>query len=698
MIDSHKISFILFLILIFTFWFSLALFPVQNFDIWYHLATGRYIFQHHAIPRTDIFSCTASGVPWITHEWACQLKFYLLFRFIGINGLIIVKSLVFALTGTILFFTGTRLNCPASVSALITGIVGGAISFRAFLRPHITTWFFLAVTGLLLYGYPDKLRRIGIFILPPVFLYWSNFHSGFVFGLIWLGVVLAFRIFNRNPDHIPLRTGLLLFGSCFTAALLNFNTYHALIYPLKFWSEPLYFKYVSELRPLLTPGFEQADFFKFFLVLSILALILILLNFKRLYWEDGFIFVAFLFLAFKSVRNVPIAALMITPGLFRNIGFTLSRSERPRSGETFGSILKYIAPILITVGIFHTLYFGINLGPDGIRRPGLGVSAGKMPRNALDFLRKHGIRGNMFNTFAFGSYLIWAGYPDYKVFIDGRLFLYPQRVRADYRSILMGSRDYTDLLAKYNITYIILSYPQGRTIPGIYRKLKSSKQWMLTYWDDTSLVYLKATPENTPVIEEWKTIAINPLERKLADIDARIRLNMSQVISEAKKVLSFNPDNAGALIYLGRADALSGKWKTATGYFKRAIHIIPDRAIYHQLLAECLVRSGKPAYGEKEFEIACGLRPDDYAIPLHAGVLFHNLGKRDKAKNWYLRALKQAPDNFDVNKDLGIVAAEKHQFDVAKKYWEKALSVRPGSAGVIRNLERIRQLQTTGTK
>ncbi|HEX3375401.1 MAG TPA: hypothetical protein VHS29_00985, partial [Candidatus Acidoferrales bacterium] len=50
----------------------LALVFIRNFhigdpDIWWHLATGRWILQHRAIPMTDPFSSYGMGKPWIAY-------------------------------------------------------------------------------------------------------------------------------------------------------------------------------------------------------------------------------------------------------------------------------------------------------------------------------------------------------------------------------------------------------------------------------------------------------------------------------------------------------------------------------------------------------------------------------------------------------------------------------------------------------
>ena len=43
----------------------LALFPLHNNDLWWHLAAGRWIVEHHAVPRTDVFSWTHFLGAWV---------------------------------------------------------------------------------------------------------------------------------------------------------------------------------------------------------------------------------------------------------------------------------------------------------------------------------------------------------------------------------------------------------------------------------------------------------------------------------------------------------------------------------------------------------------------------------------------------------------------------------------------------------
>ncbi|GAG27787.1 unnamed protein product, partial [marine sediment metagenome] len=47
-----------------------------------------------------------------------------------------------------------------------------------------------------------------------------------------------------------------------------------------------------------------------------------------------------------------------------------------------------------------------------------------MPVEAVDYLLKNNLPGEIFNSYDHGSYLIYRLYPERKVYIDGRIAMY----------------------------------------------------------------------------------------------------------------------------------------------------------------------------------------------------------------------------------------------------------------------------------
>jgi len=52
--------------------FLLSLFPITDFDIWFHLTEGRLMIQDWHFPYTDVFSYSAQGAPNYPNSWASR--------------------------------------------------------------------------------------------------------------------------------------------------------------------------------------------------------------------------------------------------------------------------------------------------------------------------------------------------------------------------------------------------------------------------------------------------------------------------------------------------------------------------------------------------------------------------------------------------------------------------------------------------
>src|SRR5579885_3508678 len=68
--------------------------PSIDPDYWWHLATGRWILDHHRVPTTDPFSYTHLGQTWYAHEWLAELLIAAVNRIAGYAGDLILFSLI----------------------------------------------------------------------------------------------------------------------------------------------------------------------------------------------------------------------------------------------------------------------------------------------------------------------------------------------------------------------------------------------------------------------------------------------------------------------------------------------------------------------------------------------------------------------------------------------------------------------------
>src|SRR5580698_8182770 len=155
--------------------FVAGLRTVADFDVGWLLATGRYLVTHHEVPRTDIFSYTAYGVPWIYPPFGGALL-YLAYAVGGFAALSWVNSFACAAVTAIAVGRPRPLTCGLAILAV------PSIAFRTAPRAELFTTLFFAVYLALL----CKQRREGnapLWLLPPIMLVWVNVHSGFSAGI-----------------------------------------------------------------------------------------------------------------------------------------------------------------------------------------------------------------------------------------------------------------------------------------------------------------------------------------------------------------------------------------------------------------------------------------------------------------------------------------------------------------------------------
>ncbi|HEV8230111.1 MAG TPA: hypothetical protein VGQ86_09150, partial [Candidatus Limnocylindria bacterium] len=79
--------------------FALALAtPPGDPDTYWHLASGKWMVDHGALLRADVFSSTVSGQPYSVGEWLGEIVLYLGYLAGGWTGLVILRGLLVAVS------------------------------------------------------------------------------------------------------------------------------------------------------------------------------------------------------------------------------------------------------------------------------------------------------------------------------------------------------------------------------------------------------------------------------------------------------------------------------------------------------------------------------------------------------------------------------------------------------------------------
>ncbi len=154
-------------------------FGLIDYDYYWHVATGRWVWENGRLPQTDPFSWTFQGQDWIAHEWLFQLIIYGLFRVAGDAGAIVFAILCVASAWAIAVATGDRLGRRPLVLILLALLFGGGLVGFATPRPHLLSFLLFAAYLAVIFRarYRGRLREL--LWLAPLMVVWVNVHGGY---------------------------------------------------------------------------------------------------------------------------------------------------------------------------------------------------------------------------------------------------------------------------------------------------------------------------------------------------------------------------------------------------------------------------------------------------------------------------------------------------------------------------------------
>ena len=213
--------------------------PVQNGDIAWHLALGRWIARHGSIPLTDPFSYTAPGAPMVAHEWLAQLLYWQWTTLAGLDGLRVLHVALAGATLGLAFLSFRAAGAPPSLALLATAIFSLLVAPRFQVRPHAVNPIFGIALFTLLFHSRDALRSARIGLCAAIVALWANLHSAAVLlpALLWIWVGADFvqRLvaprppWRGDPAGGNSRRGLTTAAVCSLALLATPN--HVRLFP-----------------------------------------------------------------------------------------------------------------------------------------------------------------------------------------------------------------------------------------------------------------------------------------------------------------------------------------------------------------------------------------------------------------------------------------------------------------------------------
>ena len=647
--------------------FVLALGAFDEPDLYWHLAVGRHVAEHGAVPTTNLWSYTAPEHPFAATSWLYGLIIFLVERRAGLEGVHLLTASFVGAAFALVYATARRWGAGPGW-ALAASVAGAfASEFRFPPRPHTASYFFLACTAWLLVYARRSRRRWPLFVIPLLLALWSNFHAGAVFGAGLVGCfVLAEALpvlrARGGPGARAVLPGLVALGVTSLLALLanpsGLETARYVVFHLGQVDD------VVPLREFEVPALrEQAPFW---LLLGVcLALLALELRQRRADLYAALATLAFALLAARVLRVVPKFLIVALPFAAASAEHALRRVLH-REGAAPGGRARgagLLAPLLLLGAVLVAL-------PDPLshflERIQLGPLPYRFPERMARYAEQHHISGRCFASWDVSGLVEWR-LPDSPVFIDPRLRAYPPEL---FRELARSDEDpavFDALMDRYGTEWAFRGH-SFYLLSGVGRF--RPEEWAVVYWDEAGQLLLRrSVPRFRELIARDEYRSFLPETKPLEAFQQLRGEERQRWVEEMRRAASsaqggLNVD-VGLCLELARQKDL----EAAAGHCDAAIAGVADRERFYPR-----------GQGANRVKVALALT--------HLGEQARAQGLPDFARGALEQALAMAPDTAPALAGLGWLEVDTAP-ERARELFEQALERQPGLTSAQQGLQRL---------
>ena len=432
-------------------------------DTFSHIATGDWILDHRAVPRTDPFSFTFAGAPWTAHEWLSEVLLALAYRAAGFAGVKLLTGLAAASAAYLVARRAIdRLAGPAGLALALASLALLAPGLLA--RPHVLALPCLAIWAGALFDARERGRAPPIALAGVMWL-WANLHGGYAFGLVLALPIAAESVWRADRDtRLRLAQGwLLFFYASVIAALATPFGLEGLLFPFRLLGNAELAN-IGEWRP---EDFSHPGPMELFL-LGLLGLALV--KPLRLDALSAVLLVGLVHMSLQHARHEMLLGVLAPMLLAKPIADALQVGP-PGKPASRAVTLAFVVAALALAGARLAL-------------PMKPLDSAAAPSRALAAVPAALREKPVLNGYGFGGYLIFA---HVRPFIDGRADMFGAPFMALYRQLSNGEPEaIEETLKRYDIAWTI--FPPSA---GAVATLDREPGWRRIYSDTRAVVHAR---------------------------------------------------------------------------------------------------------------------------------------------------------------------------------------------------------------
>jgi len=561
------------------FLFAVLLFFFTSFkitgddDVFWHLATGRYILQTGEVPSTDIFGWMTQGVQWMPFEWGWDVITYLIYSASGFVGLSLFRTLIIFLIFLIFFVLLRKFKVSHTLIFIFFNLLLIAVIDRVTPRPHLMSYLFFALLVYIIcdYRYINRNNFKKLFFIPLIFFLWGNLHMGILAGLMLFGVyVLAELIMFKyqksfTKELLPLKKPdivrlLLIFLAVLIVLLINPNMIETYLYAYEHTKMKL-LETVNEWRSPFDSKYYRSFVTMFYIFFLASGVLILYYSFRKKDYFPALLYLVFGFYSVQKIRYTVDYNLILFVFIVLSVAYII---DNLKTGKFRYFVNKSPAlKIIVSAYMLFCIYsLAVNFGSRKIeenpylkylsyyRVSGFGINDDFIPVQMFDFLKQNNIPeigDKVFNHFGTGGFFIW-NFPGKQNFIDSRNL--NDDIFNKYREIIGKLPGFEKKLDNYGVEYIIYLEPDMRMDPEnlinrtFISALSVNNDWKLVFWDDKSMLFLKNIDKFKDIISQYEYKYLTPynIVFNTAAIDRGITADKQKIKTEFERKMQTEPE------------------------------------------------------------------------------------------------------------------------------------------------------------
>jgi len=456
----------------------------QNPDLWWHLSTGAWITQHHAVPVTDPFSTYGMNKPWVAYSWLFEVIIHQLYKWLGLVGPGVYLLLMVVAIGVVLHRAISSRMGGFTEPYALTGFTLFAMAPLYSVRPWLFSILFFTIELDILFpkflDMPEGRATRRVWLLPLLFAFWANVHIQFVYGLailVFAALIQHVALMNI-PESLQTVTApdqrqpnlWVVTGVSFLATLANPYSWRIYLVAREYAGENGSYNLVSEL---MAPRFRSLSDYIPIVVVLVAAYVLGRARLRSSVFTN-LLLMGTTLVSLHSSRDrwacLVVAMLIIA--------------------EVCGKEIPAIAPlprayrfVALPLALMFVFAWAKGRGLSNARLE--DITSHAFPAKAAEFVMQRGLPGPLYNDFDWGGYLIWR-LPRLPVSMDGRT-----NVHGDARIVRSVATWRCMSGWKNDPEFAAANLVIGPAESPLSSFLKGDTGYQLMYEDETAVVFVK---------------------------------------------------------------------------------------------------------------------------------------------------------------------------------------------------------------